>query len=103
MVSRQKVIKIFIYINYIKIKLHRKQYCNQKKWDGNQVIADSSFFTLNSKAALQFYHKDPTVQRTYKKMYHIGWPIDAIDYSKGKNEKETITGGAAQKNQCHIT
>jgi len=75
----------------------------QKKGDGNQVIADSSFFTLNSQAALQFYHKDPTVQRTYKKMYHIGWPIDAIDYSKGKNEKETITGGAAQKNQCHIT
>jgi hypothetical protein len=77
----------------------------QKKTDGNQVIADSSFFTLNSQAALQFYESDPTVRNTYSKMYHVGWPkvIDNIDFSKGKNEKETVTGGATQKNQCHIT
>jgi hypothetical protein len=75
----------------------------QKKTDGNQVIADSSFFTLNSQAALQFYESDPTVRKTYKKMYHVGWPVDAFDFSKEKNDKETITGGSTQKNQCHIT
>ena len=74
----------------------------QKKGDGNQVIADSSFFTLNSQAALQFYHKDPTVQRTYKKMYHIGWPEGALDFSKDIDNSKTITGGKTQKNPCHI-
>ena len=85
---------------YFKFK---KPADSQKSNRDNAIIADSSFFTLNSQAALQFYQSDPTVKKTYQKMYHIGWPIDAIDYSKGKNEKETITGGAAQKNQCHIT
>ena len=85
---------------YFKFK---KPADSQKSNRENAIIADSSFFTLNSQAALQFYQSDPTVKKTYQKMYHIGWPIDAIDYSKGKNEKETITGGAAQKNQCHIT
>ena len=75
----------------------------QKSNRDNAIIADSDFFTLNSQAALQFYQSDPTVKKTYQKMYHVGWPIDRIDYSKGKNEKETITGGTAQKNQCHIT
>ena len=75
----------------------------QKNKPGESVIADSSFFTLNSQAALQFYHKDPTVQRTYKKMYHIGWPIAPLDFSKDKDESDTITGGATQKNDCHIT
>jgi len=81
----------------------KKPNDSQKKRDGNQVIADSSFFTLNSQAALQFYESDPTVKKTYSKMYHVGWPVDAIDFSKEKNDKETITGGATQKNQCHIT
>jgi hypothetical protein len=67
------------------------------------VIADSSFFTLNSQAALQFYQSDPTVQATYKKMYHIGWPIKSEDFSKDQADNKTITGGEAQKNPCHIT
>ena len=75
----------------------------QKSNRDNAVIADSSFFTLNSQAALQFYQDDPTVQRTYKKMYHIGWPIDPQDFSKDQDGSETITGGEAQKNACHIT
>ncbi len=79
---------------------------SQKKGKENKVIADSSFFTLNSQAALQFYASDPTVIKTYKKMYHIGWPTDIDDpkdFSKDKSDKKTITGGDAQKNPCHIT
>jgi len=85
---------------YFKFK---KPADSQKGNRDNAVIADSSFFTLNSQAALQFYQDDPTVQKTYKKMYHIGWPIDSEDFSKGKKDNETITGGEAQKNACHIT
>ncbi len=76
----------------------------QKKDKKNAVVADSSFFTLNSQAALQFYQNDPTVKSTYKCLYNVGWPVgDVADFSKGKNESETITGGAAQKNPCHVT
>jgi|TARA_B100000035_G_scaffold315088_1_gene333846 hypothetical protein len=76
----------------------------QKKTKDDAVIADSSFFTLNSQAALQFYDDDPTVKSTYSKMYHLGWPkeFSSIDYSKDKGEDKTITGGSAQKNGCHI-
>ena len=77
---------------------------SQKTTKKDAVIADSSFFTLNSQAALQFYDEDPTVKSTYTKMYHLGWPKEflSIDFSKNKNEDKTITGGAAQKNGCHI-
>ncbi len=76
----------------------------QKKEKGNAVIADSSYFTLNSQAALQFYQNDPTVKSTYKCLYNIGWPVgDAVDFSKGQKESQTITGGAGQKNPCHVT
>ena len=81
----------------------KKPDAAQKASKDNSVIADSSFFTLNSQAALQFYQGDPTVQRTYKKMYHIGWPIDSEDFSKDKNDKKTVTGGGEQKNPGHIT
>jgi hypothetical protein len=74
----------------------------QKKDDKNAVIADSTFFTLNSQAALQFYQNDPTVKSTYKSLYHVGWPVDALNFSEGKNESETITGGEKQLNPCHI-
>jgi hypothetical protein len=76
---------------------------SQKKEKKDGVIADSSFFTLNSQAALQFYESDPTVKRTYKKMYHIGWPIKVVDFSKDKKDTKTDTGGPTQKNPCHIT
>jgi hypothetical protein len=75
----------------------------QKKKPGQNIVADSSYFTLNSQAALQFYQNDPTVQETYKLLYTIGWPVDPIDFSKNRNEAETITGGKEQKNPCHIT
>ena len=74
----------------------------QKSDKKNAVIADSMFFTLNSQAALQFYHNDPTVKSTYKSLYHIGWPETPQDFSKGKNENETITGGDKQINPCHV-
>jgi len=76
---------------------------DQKKKKGESIIADSSYFTLNSQAAMDFYQKDPTVKATYKNLYCIGWPVDPIDFSKNKNEVQTITGGENQKNQCHIT
>ena len=76
----------------------------QKKEKKNAVVADESYFTLNSQAALQFYQNDATVKSTYKCLYNVGWPVgDVVDFSKGKNETETITGGAAQKNPCHVT
>jgi hypothetical protein len=67
----------------------------------DSIIADSSFFPINSQAALQFYQADPTVQSVYKKMYHIGWPIESKPLSNSK-DNQTITGGATQKNNCHI-
>jgi hypothetical protein len=76
----------------------------QKRDKKNAVVADANYFTLNSQAALQFYQNDPTVQSTYKCLYNVGWPIGNLsDFSKNKNETETITGGAAQKNPCHVT
>lgn len=76
----------------------------QKKDKKNAVVADANYFTLNSQAALQFYQNDPTVKSTYKALYNVGWPVgEKADFSKDKNESETITGGAAQKNPCHVT
>lgn len=67
----------------------------------NSVIADSSFFPLNSQAALQFYQGDPTVQNVYKRLYHVGWPLESKSMDK-KGANKTITGGATQKNPCHF-
>lgn len=68
----------------------------------NKVIADANNFALNSQAALSFYNEDSTVRKTYKKMYHIGWPTSLkINYSEGK-AGDVITGGAEQRNDCHI-
>lgn len=86
------------------------EYFTFKKPDGQQkstksdsVIADSSFFPLNSQAALQFYQSDPTVQKCYKILYHIGWPIESKRVDENTSGHKTITGGAEQKNPCHIT
>ncbi len=85
------------------------EYFTFKKPDAKQmgtkddsVIADSSFFPLNSQAALQFYQSDPTVQQTYKRMYHIGWPVESKKIGH-EDENSTITGGEKQKNPAHIT
>lgn len=72
----------------------------QKSSEG--VVASANNFTLNSQAALQFYQNDPTVKSTYKALYHVGWPVTSIDFSTGKNETETKTGGDSQKNPCHV-
>lgn len=71
---------------------------NQKKKE--HVIADSNIFALNSQAALQFYQDDPTVKSVYKRLYHIGWPLQSKNVSD--NSADTITGGAEQKNACHV-
>lgn len=85
------------------------EYFSFKKPDAKQmatkddsVISDSSFFPLNSQAALQFYQDDPTVQTTYKIMYHIGWPMESKKIGDEKMEI-TITGGEEQKNPAHVT
>ncbi|MEI7527205.1 MAG: hypothetical protein WCJ95_22845, partial [Mariniphaga sp.] len=85
------------------------EYFTFKKPDNKQtstkhdsVIADSSFFPLNSQAALQFYIGDPTVKKCYKTLYHIGWPLISNKIDEEGKEK-TETGGANQKNPCHIT
>jgi hypothetical protein len=85
------------------------EYFTFKKPDNKQtsskhdsVIADPSFFPINSQAALQFYQGDPTVKRFYKTLYHIGWPITSKKIGEVGNEK-VDTGGANQKNPCHIT
>lgn len=75
----------------------------QKAGKENSVIADASFFPLNSQAALQFYQSDPTVQKSYKILYHIGWPIDSKSMDDENSGYQTITGGSNQKNPCHIT
>lgn len=69
----------------------------------DSVIADASFFALNSQAALQFYQSDPTVQKCYKLLYHIGWPIESKNVDDLNSGHQTITGGANQKNPAHIT
>jgi hypothetical protein len=82
------------------------EYFTFKAPDNNQkskehVIADANNFALNSQAALQFYQADPTVIACYKKLYHIGWPMPSKKLTDGE-DKETITGGADQKNDCHV-
>jgi hypothetical protein len=74
---------------------------SQMSTKANSVIADSSFFPLNSQAALQFYQQDPTVQNNYKRLYHVGWPIGSKSADKS-DASETITGGKNQKNACHF-
>lgn len=67
-----------------------------------KVIADAGNFAFNSQAALSFYNNDSTVKRSYKKLYHIGWPVGLkINYSEGKTGP-VITGGNEQRNDCHL-
>jgi hypothetical protein len=75
----------------------------QKLSKEDSIIADASFFPLNSQAALQFYQSDPTVQKCYKLLYHIGWPVESKSVDAPGSGHQTITGGANQKNPAHIT
>lgn len=76
---------------------------SQAERDKEHVIADSDFFAINSQAALQFYQGDPTVKMCYRRLYHVGWPLQskALDGS-GSDGAKTETGGANQKNNCHV-
>jgi len=65
-----------------------------------RIIADSNNFARNSQAALMFYEADATVQRTYERMYHVGWP-SRMDWSIGGAAGQTVTGGAEQENPAH--
>ena len=68
----------------------------------DKVVADANNFALNSQAALSFYNDDATVRKTYKKMYHIGWPSSLkINYSENQSG-DVVTGGHNQRNACHI-
>ncbi len=68
----------------------------------DKIIADANNFALNSQAALSFYNDDTTVKRTYKRMYHIGWPSSLkINYSDGKTGN-VVTDGPGQRNDCHV-
>lgn len=70
--------------------------------NNDKVIADANNFALNSQAALSFYNDDATVRKTYKKMYHIGWPSSLkINYSDGQ-AGNVVTGGHDQRNDCHV-
>lgn len=63
-----------------------------------KVIADASFFALNSQAALNFYNNDKTVLNNYKRFYQIGWPFDPEQY--GRNDLSI--GGPTQENDSHF-
>lgn len=68
----------------------------------DKIIADANNFALNCQAALSFYNADTTVRKTYKRMYHIGWPSSLkINYSDGK-AGNVVTGGHEQRNECHV-
>lgn len=70
----------------------------QKK--NEHVVADACNFAINSQAAMQFYKKDATVNTCYKRLYHVGWPTTSRKLMDDSNK--TITGGAEQKNACHV-
>lgn len=73
---------------------------DEKQKKKEHIVADANNFAINSQAALQFYQDDPTVKSVYRKLYHIGWPLQSANLSD--DEKSTITGGAQQKNACHV-
>ena len=64
-----------------------------------RVIANSDNFAINSQAALQFYSDDDTVNHTYKRLYHVGWPFERVFFG---SDNKTEVGGGAQKNDCHV-
>ncbi len=66
-----------------------------------KLVASSDYFAINSQAAMQFYQNDKTVKERYKRFYHIGWPAKDMNVSDS-NSGDTITGGAQQKNACHV-
>mgnify|MGYP000025322088 CR=1 FL=1 len=78
-------------------KFHKPSQTDRKR---EHIIADSDFFAINSQAALQFYQGDPTVKMCYRRLYHVGWPLQSKALTD--NDTTTETGGANQKNNCHV-
>lgn len=74
----------------------------ESKTKEEKVIADSSYFALNSQAALSFYNNDITVRSTYKRLYHVGWPIELKIRFSNDNASDVKTGGKEQENPCHV-
>lgn len=71
------------------------------------IIANAAYFPINSQAALQFYQQDPTVKKFYRRLYHVGWPLESKSISPKAtnvegNGQKVITGGRDQKNNCHV-
>lgn len=64
-----------------------------------KVVATSKNFALNSQVAMMFYNEDKTVKTTFQKFYMLGTPSN--DFETKTDSKETITGGALQKNDSH--
>lgn len=64
-----------------------------------RVIANSDNFAINSQAALQFYSDDETVNNTYKRLYHVGWPFERVFFG---SDNKTEVGGGDQRNDCHV-
>ncbi|MDE6097850.1 MAG: hypothetical protein K2G24_03085 [Muribaculaceae bacterium] len=60
---------------------------------GGEVSADASKFALNSQAALMFYRSDPTVEKTYNRLYLIGRDSSV----KLPSDTGFDTGGEKQK------
>lgn len=58
---------------------------------GNEVIAKSDKFALNSQAALNFYRKDKTINEVYKRLYLIG----------RKEMRQLPSGGTGGETQCN--
>lgn len=68
-----------------------------------KVIATSDKFALNSKVAMMFYDDDATVRSIYQRFYMMGtaglnWDPMSRNSVAGT---QTLTGGAAQKNDSH--
>lgn len=71
--------------------------------ENQKIIATSDKFALNSQVAMMFYEDDATVKSTYQKFYMLGTPgVEWDPMAKKKDDiKETITGGANQRNDSH--
>ena len=69
--------------------------------ENQKIIATSDKFALNSQVAMMFYNDDATVKSTYQKFYMLG--TSGIDWNPmaKKEQTETITGGASQRNDSH--
>lgn len=75
---------------------------DEQQLSKDKVVASAGNFALNSQAALSFYNDDPTVQKTYKRLYHIGWPASLKANFTEQGGGEVVTGGHEQCNACHI-